>query len=74
VTPTAHLTPPNAVGTVQFKDGTTNLGGPVSVVGGIAVRPVTILGTGQHQLTAVFTPTDSTKFKPSTSNTVTFTF
>jgi Tol biopolymer transport system component len=72
--PTAHVAPPNAAGTVQFTDGTTNLGGPVPVAGGVAVGPVRILGRGSHSLTAVFTPTNPTKFKPSTSNTVTFTF
>lgn len=72
--PTARLTPANATGTVQFKDGATNLGGPVPVLGGIAVGPITVLGRGQHQLTATFTPNPSTKFTPSTSNTVTFTF
>jgi hypothetical protein len=36
--------------------------------------PVSVLAKGRHRLTAVFTPTDPTKFKPSTSNTVTFTF
>ena len=72
--PTARLTPPNAAGRVQLKDGATSLGGPLPIFGGIAVGPVTVLAKGQHQLIAVFTPTDSTKFKPSTSNTVTFTF
>ncbi|MGC1734159.1 MAG: hypothetical protein WA731_16140, partial [Pseudonocardiaceae bacterium] len=37
--PTAHVAPPNAPGTVQFKDGTTNLGGPVPVTGGLAIGP-----------------------------------
>lgn len=72
--PTARVAPANATGTVQFKDRATNLGGPVSVLGGIAIGPVTALGKGQHQLIVVFTPTDPTKFKPSTSNTVTFSF
>ncbi len=40
----------------------------------IAVGPVTVLVKGQHQLTAVFTPSPATKFTPSTSNKVTFTF
>jgi hypothetical protein len=74
VIPTAHVAPINAAGTVQFKDGVTNLRRPVSVHGGIAVGPVSVLAKGQHQLTAVFTPTQPTKFKPSTSNTLTFTF
>jgi TolB protein len=72
--PTAHVAPPNAPGTVQFKDGTTNLGGPVPVTGGLAIGPIRILGTGTHSLTAVFTPTTPTTFKPSTSNTVTVKF
>jgi hypothetical protein len=62
----------NPVGTVQFKDGTTNIGGPVPVIGGYAVffafpRPV-----GSH-VTAVFTPTTGAPFTSSTSNTVTIT-
>ncbi|HEX4100202.1 MAG TPA: Ig-like domain-containing protein [Pseudonocardiaceae bacterium] len=62
------------MGTVQFKDGTTNLGSPVPVAGGVALGPIRILSTGPHSLTALFTPTNPTKFKLSTSNTVTFTF
>lgn len=72
--PTAHVAPPNAAGTVQFKDETTNLGTPVPVIAGTAIGPVSILGRGAHSLTAVFTPTNPTKFQPSTSNTATFTF
>jgi Bacterial Ig-like domain (group 3) len=72
--PTVRVAPPNAAGTVQFKDGTTNLGAPVPVAGGVAVGPVSVLSRGPHSLTAVFTPTDPTKFKSSTSNTVTFRF
>ncbi len=68
------MSPANATGTVQFTDGTTPLGAPVSVLGGFAIGPVTLLGRGQHQLTAVFTPTNPTRFQPSTSNKVTFTF
>jgi hypothetical protein len=71
---TATVVPPNATGTVQFKDGTTNLGNPAPVAGGIAVGPINVLSRGSHSLTAMFTPTNSTKFKPSTSNTVTFKF
>ena len=70
----ATVAPPNAVGTVQFKDGTANLGGPVHVVGGIAPGPTTSLGKGPHSLTAVFTPTNTANFQPSTSNAVKFTF
>jgi hypothetical protein len=72
--PIAHVAPLNAAGTVQFKDGTTNLGSPVPVAGGNVVGPVGILRSGPHSLTAVFTPTNPTKFKSSMSNTVTFRF
>jgi hypothetical protein len=70
----AHVTTQgngNPVGTVQFKDGNTNIGGPVPMTGGhatlIAFRPV-----GSH-VTAVFIPANPAAFKPSTSNTVTVT-
>jgi hypothetical protein len=72
--PTARVAPQNVSGTVQFKDGTTNLGGPVPVTAGTALGPLATLSKGPHSLTAVFTPTTPTKFTLSTSNTVTFTF
>ena len=72
--PTAYLTPTNATGTVQFKDGTTNLGKPVRVTPGTVASGASILRPGQHSLTATFTPTDPTKFTPSTSTTVTVRF
>jgi hypothetical protein len=72
--PLATVTPPNAPGTVQFKEGATNLGKPVPVTGGIAPGPTNNLNKGQHSLTAVFTPTHPTNFQSSTSNTVTFRF
>jgi hypothetical protein len=59
------------VGTVQFKDENTNIGGPVPVINGratlIAFRPV-----GSH-VTAVFTPAPKTPFTSSMSNPVTIT-
>jgi hypothetical protein len=72
--PTAHVSPLAAAGTVQFKDGTTNLGVPVAVIAGTALGPFTQLSPGPHSLTAVFIPTDPTKFQSSLSNAVTFTF
>ncbi|MGH3871087.1 MAG: hypothetical protein ACRDSR_06145 [Pseudonocardiaceae bacterium] len=72
--PIAHVTPFNAAGTVQFKDGTTNLGAPVPVAGGIAVGSFLSLPPGPHSLTATFIPTNLSAFQLSTSNTVTFTF
>ncbi len=64
---------PSAAGTVQFKDGTTNLGGPVAVnvSNGTASKNVGAARVGQHQLTAVFTPTNPAAFGPSTSTPVT---
>ena len=74
VIPTAQVTPANATGTVQFEDGTTDLGAPTPVTAGIAVGPVSILSPGQHSLKAMFTPANPTMFKSSTSSTVTFSF
>jgi YVTN family beta-propeller protein len=74
VIPTASVAPPTATGTVQFRAGTANLGGPVRVVGGRAIGPVTFLPKGSHSLTAVFTPTNPAEFTSSTSNTVTVIF
>ncbi len=72
--PIANVGPDDPAGTVQFKDGTHNLGDPVRVFGGVAVGPFAFLPAGHHSVTAVFTPTNPAKFKPSTSNTVNFTF
>jgi hypothetical protein len=72
--PIANVSPFNAVGTVQFKDGTHNLGGPVRARGGVAIGPFTSLPPGVHSLKVVFTPTKPAEFQASTSNTVVFTF
>ena len=69
---TAQVTPSTATGTVQFMDGTTNLGAPVPVSSGTA-STTTTLPTGPHNLTAVFTPGDQNSFNPSTSNSVSYT-
>jgi hypothetical protein len=57
------------VGTVQFKDGDTRIGGPVPVINGrallVAFRP------GGSHVTAVYTPSPGVRFLPSTSKTVT---
>ena len=66
MTMTATITPTAAVGNVQFRDGNTNIDGPVTVSNGTAVRNAT-LGVGSHQLTAVFTPTNSAVYGASTS-------
>ncbi|MGH3886883.1 MAG: Ig-like domain-containing protein [Pseudonocardiaceae bacterium] len=72
VTLTATVTPTTATGTVQFKDGTTNIGNPVPVTNGKASGTTSTLTAGSHQLTAVFAPTDPAAFGPSTSPAVTF--
>jgi Big-like domain-containing protein len=58
---------PAAPGKVQFKDGsTTDIGEPVAVSGGTA-STTTTLASGDHSLTAEFTPADNTAFNGSTS-------
>ncbi len=64
---TANVLPSTAAGTVQFKDGTNNIGSAVTVSGGTASTSTTTLAAGAHSLTAVFTPTDSNAFTSSTS-------
>ena len=64
----ATVAPSTAVGTVQFKDGTTNLGTPVAVSGGTALKTVSTLTSGSHSLTATFVPEPgSTAFRTSTT-------
>jgi hypothetical protein len=56
-------------GSVQFKDGGSNLGSAQSVnASGIASFTTTSLAVGTHPITAVFTPTDTAAYNPSTSN------
>ncbi|WP_255433575.1 N,N-dimethylformamidase beta subunit family domain-containing protein [Tessaracoccus sp. MC1865] len=68
---TATVTPNTAVGTVQFRNGTTDIGSPVTLVNGTASYTVSGLtpSTG-YTFTAVFTPTNPALFTASTSNTV----
>src|SRR5918997_4595893 len=72
VTLTATITPATAVGTVQFKDGTTNLGNPVVVVNGTASGTTSMLAVGSRQLTAVFIPSNPAAFSSSAAPVVTF--
>lgn len=68
VTLTATITPSTAVGTVQFTEGTTNIGAPVTVSNnGTASGSTSTLAPGPHQLTAVFTPANPAMFSSSTS-------
>ncbi|WP_245601754.1 Ig-like domain-containing protein [Hamadaea tsunoensis] len=63
---TATVTPSNAVGSVQFKDGATTLG-TVPVSGGAAALTISTLALGAHSLVASFVPTDATDFTSSAS-------
>lgn len=67
ITLSATVTPSAAAGTVQFEDGSTNLGTPVTVSGGSAQTTTSFPTTGSHAFTAVFTPSDSTAYRGSTS-------
>lgn len=58
-----------AQGIVTFRDGSKVLD-KVAVVGGSASVTVSNLTPGTHQITASFDPSDSDKFKDSTSSTV----
>lgn len=66
---TASVTPAGATGSVEFFDGATSLGAPVTVAGGTAAKAVT-LAQGSHSLTAKFTGTGG--FGDSTSSAVTY--
>jgi hypothetical protein len=55
VTLTATVKPSSAAGVVQFYDGTTRLGSPVSVAAGSATRLITP-AIGSHSYTADFVP------------------
>jgi hypothetical protein len=72
VTLTATITPATAAGTVQFKNGTNNLGNPVTVSNGTASGSTSTLAAGSHSLTATFIPTSPAAFSTSTSSPVTF--
>ncbi len=52
---TANVGPANAVGTVQFKDGGTDIGAPVAVAGGAATLAHTFAAPGAHAISAAFT-------------------
>ncbi|WP_258195552.1 Ig-like domain-containing protein [Rhodococcus sp. OK519] len=52
---TANLTPANASGSVQFKDGASNIGSPVTVASGKAQLSHTFTEAGNHSISAVFT-------------------
>lgn len=64
----AHVTPTNAIGTVQFKDGTTVIASAPVITGiGTAISTFAILPAGPHSITAMFVPRNNAAFRPSTS-------
>ncbi|MCW0191457.1 MAG: Ig-like domain-containing protein [Rhodococcus sp.] len=50
----AQVSPAPTGGTVQFKDGGTDIGAPVAVVNGVATLPHTFTAAGDHSVTAVY--------------------
>ncbi|HZU46378.1 MAG TPA: hypothetical protein VFA16_03830 [Mycobacterium sp.] len=48
VLPIVNVTLLNAAGTVQFQDGTINLGIPVTVIAGVAIGPLSPLKSVSH--------------------------
>ncbi|NKW70391.1 hypothetical protein GS943_18875 [Rhodococcus hoagii] len=62
----AAVTPVGASGTVQFKDGASEIGAPVPVTGGVATLPHAFTTTGAHSVTAVYS--GGAGFGPSTSS------
>ena len=70
VTFTATVSPTNATGSVQFKDGAGNLGSPVTVSGGTAALTTSALSVGGHSITAAFTGTGT--FVSSTSSAISY--
>jgi hypothetical protein len=54
VTLTATVTGSAPTGTVQFKDGAANMGGPVAVSGNQATLSINSLTVGSHIITAVY--------------------
>lgn len=72
VTFTATVSPSNAVGSVNFKDGGTTLGSG-TVNSGVASFTSSSLSVGSHTLTAEFAPTNPANFAASTSSGVGYT-
>ena len=64
----ASVSPSQAAGTIQLKDGINPIGGPVNVFGGFALGFAGGWDTGAHELTAEFTPTDPAAYRPSSGS------
>jgi hypothetical protein len=59
---------PSADGTVQFMNGASAIGSPVTVTGGVATTTAALTTAGTAKITAVFTPAGLSGFAGSTSN------
>jgi putative cell wall-binding protein len=71
VTFTATVSP-SAAGSVQFMDGTSALGSPVTVSSGTASLTTTALSQATDSITAVFTPTSPAAFSASISSALSY--
>lgn len=71
-TVSATVTPSDAAGTVQFLQGPINLGAPQTVANGTASLAVPGVPANVYDLSAVFTPTDPTKYAGSNSPVVAY--
>jgi hypothetical protein len=72
VTFTATVTGTTPTGTVQFRDGAVNLGGPVALAAGVATLTTSSLSAGTHVITAVYSgdADDATSTSPAVSQVV----
>ncbi|MFC4604145.1 Ig-like domain-containing protein [Rhodococcus kronopolitis] len=70
ITLSAGVAPAPAGGTVQFKDGDTNIGAPATIVNGTAALRHTFAAEGAHTLTAVFSGADGFTGSTSAAKTV----
>ena len=50
----AQVSPAPTSGTIQFKDGGTDIGTPVTIVNGVATLPHTFTTAGSHSITAAY--------------------
>ena len=73
VTITASVTPATATGTVQFKDGGSNLGSPQTVSNGVASFTTSSLTAGAHSFTAQYLPSGPAYTGSTSSTTATTT-
>ncbi|MDB5162467.1 MAG: uncharacterized protein JWO54_982 [Candidatus Saccharibacteria bacterium] len=71
VTLSATISPSAATGSVAFKDGATTIG-TVTTSGGTASLSTSVLTTGTHSLSAVFTSSNSVTYTSSSSATASY--